>query len=115
MSSPAPRSGARRRHTDGRVGYTYAMPSHDLGPSNALRRAAMSERERIERVRRRLEAREQRLLEQLDEVRAELAAVGERSRLLVEVLGAVASVPRDEKREQGAGVVLRGGELRERA
>jgi hypothetical protein len=117
MASPAPLAGAGGSGTDGRVGYTYGMPSHDLGPSNALRRAAMSERERIERVRGRLEAREQRLLEQLDEVRAELAAVGERSRLLGEVLGPLASVPAEEDHEQaaGAGAVLRGSALRERA
>ena len=117
MAPWALRNGARRRHTDGRVGYTYGMPSHDLGPSSALRRAAMSEHGRIERVRARLEAREQRLLEQLAEVRAELVAVGERSRLLAEVLGPVASVPAAEDDETGAGVgvVLRGSELRERA
>ena len=107
----------RRRHTDGRVGYTYGMSAHELGPSNALRRAAISEHGRIERVRGRLEAREQRLLEQLDEVRAELAAVGERSRLLVEILGPIASVPAagDAASRADAGVVLRGKELRERA
>jgi hypothetical protein len=109
--------GTRGRHTDGRVGYTYGMPSRDLGPSTALRRAAVSERQRIERVRGRLEAREQRLLQQLDEVRAELAAVDERSRLLAEVLGPIASVPAAQTHETGAaaGTVLRGKELRERA
>lgn len=90
------------------------MAPTDLLPSTGLRRAAAAERQRIERIRLRLEAREQRLREQLDEVRAELAGLDERCQLLERVVGANVT-PQASAEPSGSGTVLRGRRLRERA
>ena len=87
----------------------------DLQPSSGLRRAAVSERRRIDRLRERLEVREQRLRAQLQDVRAELAALDERRDLIDKVIAPGEGAGLEAGRSPGSGSALRGRQLRERA
>jgi hypothetical protein len=89
----------------------------DLEPSSGLRRAALAEHGRIERVRRRLEERERRLHAELDEVRSQIALLDERSALLSKVASPPAALGAAGERAPAPAphTVLRGRELRERA
>ncbi|HEV7804497.1 MAG TPA: hypothetical protein VGO80_01645 [Solirubrobacteraceae bacterium] len=94
------------------------MASTDLLPSSALRRAAAAERRRIDRIRARLEVREQRLREQLAAITLELTGLAERARVLDMVISpaAIDEPPSTLIREAIAPAnVLRGQQLRERA
>jgi septal ring factor EnvC (AmiA/AmiB activator) len=93
------------------------VASTDLLPSSALRRAAAAERQRIDRIRSRLEAREQRLREQLAAIAVELTGLGERARVLDMVISpsAVDEASTQIRAAIAPANVLRGQQLRERA
>jgi hypothetical protein len=65
----------------------------DLLPSSGLRRAATAERERIRRARERLAEREQQLHAELAAVRAEIRALDDRDRLLINLIAAPEEAP----------------------
>ena len=91
------------------------VTSTDLQPSSGLRRAAASERQRIDRFQARLEAREQRLQEQLKALRAEMSALDERRRLLDQLAAPASDAAATPGSTGRSGSVLRGRQLRERA
>lgn len=91
----------------------------ELAPSATLRRAAERERQRLERARRKLTAKRESLHDELARLDSELDKLGDRERLLGELVPdtpATATADRDEASASPAdGHVLKGAAIRERA
>lgn len=92
----------------------------ELAPSATLRRAAERERARLERARRKLTAKRESLHEELARLDAELDKLGDRERLLGELVPdtpTADTASRDETTASGSagGRVLKGAAIRERA
>lgn len=90
----------------------------ELAPSTTLRRAAQRERERLERARTRINAKRETLQEELARLDSELNALGDRERLLGELVDEPAGAESAAGDEVSAGPrreVLKGAAIRERA
>lgn len=90
----------------------------ELSPSTGLRRAAQREQERLERARTRINAKRETLREELARLDSELDALGDRERLLGELVDEPAGSETDSGGEVAAGrghEVLKGAAIRERA